>query len=90
MMNMGISCPQRSFISLQKYVAQLSTVRDCVETCVEKGKEAQHFLIFPPIKSRYSGDAIRSRALEKSNFTHETKHDFPFKVIASNLNFLFL
>lgn len=24
-------------LSFQKYVSELSTVRDCVETCVEKG-----------------------------------------------------
>lgn len=79
MMNMCVSCPQSLFIPLQKYVAQLSTVRDCVETCVEKGRKRQtalwRFLIFLPIKFRYSGDAIRSWELEKSNFTHETKHD---------------
>lgn len=58
------------FFPPQKYVSELSTVRDCVETCVEKGKETElrHFLIlaFPEPKLKH--------ALAKSNFTF-AKHD---------------
>lgn len=66
-------------IFLQKYVSELSTVRDCVETCVEKGKRTTNimtFFIFHPIYSHFTWFSIGLKRDKTRSYWRKIRKNF--------------